>query len=77
MSSAMEAGVVVLPLETIEWFGFPARAVPTGIHFQGFTGHLGKSDERSDEHKAESAQGVKKAVEPPAKPSAKGPRSRG
>lgn len=41
----LEGGVVVLPLETIEWFGFPARAVPTGIHFQGFTGHLGKNDE--------------------------------
>ena len=73
----LEGGVVVLPLETIEWFGFPARAVPTGIHFQGFTGHLNKSDERSAEHQAETAQGVKKPAEPPAKPSAKGPRTRG
>lgn len=33
----LEAGVVVLPLETIEWFGFPSKAVPIGIHFEGFT----------------------------------------
>jgi hypothetical protein len=36
----LEAGVVVLPLETIEWFGFPSQAVPTGIHFEGFTHHM-------------------------------------
>jgi hypothetical protein len=36
----LEAGVVVLPLESIEWFGFPAKAVSTGIHFEGFTHHL-------------------------------------
>jgi hypothetical protein len=40
----LEAGVVVVPLETIEWFGFPAKAVPTGIHFQGFTHHIGKTE---------------------------------
>jgi hypothetical protein len=34
----LEEGVVVLPLEAIEWFGFPAKAVPVGIHFEGFTG---------------------------------------
>jgi hypothetical protein len=33
----LEAGVVVLPVETVEWFGFPAQAVSTGIHFEGFT----------------------------------------
>ncbi len=33
----LEQGVVVLPLETIEWFGFPSKAVPIGIHFEGFT----------------------------------------
>ena len=26
----------MLPLETLEWFGFPAKAVPIGIHFEGF-----------------------------------------
>jgi hypothetical protein len=36
----LEAGVVVLPLETIEWFGFPATAVSTGIHFEGFVGGM-------------------------------------
>jgi hypothetical protein len=34
----VEGGIVVLPLETIEWFGFPAKAVSMGVHFQGFTG---------------------------------------
>jgi hypothetical protein len=33
----LEEGIVVLPLEQVEWFGFPARAVPTH-HFQGFVG---------------------------------------
>ena len=33
----LEGGIVVLPLETIEWFGFPSKAVPIGVHFQGFT----------------------------------------
>ncbi len=33
----LEGGIVVLPLETIEWFGFPAKAVSMGVHFQGFT----------------------------------------
>ena len=50
----LEQGVVVLPLESVEWFGFPSTAVPIGIHFEGFTtphrgGHqinttTGKSD---------------------------------
>jgi hypothetical protein len=44
----LEAGVVVLPLETIEWFGFPAKAVPTGIHFQGFTGSFTKPEKPAD-----------------------------
>lgn len=33
----LEEGIVVLPLEQLEWWGFPARAVPTH-HFQGFVG---------------------------------------
>jgi hypothetical protein len=33
----LEEGIVVLPLEVVEWFGFPARAVPT-THFEGFVG---------------------------------------
>lgn len=36
----LEEGVVVLPLERIEWFGFPSRAVPIH-HFQGFVGVSG------------------------------------
>ena len=40
----LEAGVVVLPLESIEWFGFPAKAVSTGIHFEGFTHHFAEED---------------------------------
>jgi hypothetical protein len=35
-----DGGIVVLPLETIEWFAFPAKAVSMGVHFQGFTGTL-------------------------------------
>jgi hypothetical protein len=34
----LESGIVVLPLESIEWFGFPSKAVPVEIHFRGFTG---------------------------------------
>ena len=33
----VEEGIVVLPLEQVEWFSFPARAVPPH-HFQGFVG---------------------------------------
>ena len=33
----LEEGIVIIPLETIEWFGFPAKAVPVGVHFQGFS----------------------------------------
>jgi len=40
-----DGGIVVLPLETIEWFAFPAKAVSMGVHFQGFTGAL--SDPRN------------------------------
>lgn len=32
----LEAGFVVLPLETMGWVGFPASAVSVGVHFQGF-----------------------------------------
>jgi hypothetical protein len=36
----LEEGIVVLPLEQVEWFGFPSRAVPIH-HFQGFIGVTG------------------------------------
>jgi hypothetical protein len=36
-----EEGVVILPLETVEWFNFPTKAVPLGIHFEGFTDRMG------------------------------------
>jgi hypothetical protein len=32
----LEEGHVVLPLESIGWFGFPAKAVPVGTVFTGF-----------------------------------------
>ncbi len=51
----LEAGVIVVPLETIEWFGFPAKAVPTGIHFEGFTHHIATQ-------KTETAQKVMEAA---------------
>jgi hypothetical protein len=35
-----EAGIVVIPLENVEWFAFPAKAVSMGMHFEGFTGSL-------------------------------------
>jgi hypothetical protein len=35
-----EGGIVVLPLETVEWYAFPAKAVAVGTHFRGFTGSL-------------------------------------
>jgi hypothetical protein len=31
-----EGGIVVLPLEAMEWLSFPAKAVPVGVHFEGF-----------------------------------------
>jgi hypothetical protein len=34
----LEAGIIIIPLENVEWFGFPSTAVPIEIHFQGFTG---------------------------------------
>ena len=33
----LEAGHVMLPLESLGWFGFPAKAVPVGTMFAGFT----------------------------------------
>jgi hypothetical protein len=42
-------------LETVEWFGFPAKAVPTGIHFEGFTHHIATQ-------KTETAQKVMDAA---------------
>lgn len=39
----LEAGVVMIPLEVIEWFGFPATAVSTGIRFEGFEGSMLKA----------------------------------
>jgi hypothetical protein len=50
----VEGGIVVLPLETIEWFGFPAKAVSMGVHFQGFTG-MTKGPEPRSETKTEKA----------------------
>ena len=35
----LEEGIVIIPLETVEWFGFPAKAVPVGVHFRGFATH--------------------------------------
>lgn len=35
------AGVVMLPLESIAWFGFPANHAPMDFTFQGFTGLAG------------------------------------
>ena len=32
----LEAGHVLLPLESLGWFGFPAKAVPVGTVFAGF-----------------------------------------
>jgi hypothetical protein len=32
----LEAGHVVLPLEAVGWFGFPAKAVAVGVRFRGF-----------------------------------------
>jgi len=58
----LEAGVVVLPLESIEWFGFPAKAVSTGIHFEGFTHHLAEKPKVIPAEVVEaktSAKGVK------------------
>ncbi len=47
----LESGIVVLPLEAIEWFGFPAKAVPIGVHFEGFTGWSGgRGGERGGHH---------------------------
>ncbi|HYE06234.1 MAG TPA: hypothetical protein VEL07_12035 [Planctomycetota bacterium] len=32
----LEEGIVIIPLESVEWFGFPAKAVPVDVHFHGF-----------------------------------------
>ena len=32
----LEAGHVVLPLESVGWLGFPEKAVAVGVRFQGF-----------------------------------------
>jgi hypothetical protein len=53
----LEAGVVVLPLESIEWFGFPAKAVPTGIHFEGFTHHVTPQKSEPAQKVVEAAPG--------------------
>lgn len=46
----VEGGIVVLPLETIEWFAFPAKAVSMGVHFQGFTSHKHDPTRPKDQH---------------------------
>lgn len=33
----LEEGHVMLPLESLGWFGFPGKAVPVGTVFAGFT----------------------------------------
>lgn len=33
-----EVAMTVLPLESLEWYSFPAKAIPVAVHFQGFTG---------------------------------------
>lgn len=33
----LRPGVVMLPLETIAWFGFPTEKVAMDVHFRGFT----------------------------------------
>lgn len=38
----LEEGHVMLPLEAIGWFGFPAKAVPVGTVFAGFTLPVGE-----------------------------------
>ncbi len=55
----LEGGIVVLPLETVEWFGFPAKAVSMGVHFQGFTG-LTKTDPKPSVDKPEKTKDVAK-----------------
>jgi hypothetical protein len=65
----LEKGVVVLPLESIEWFGFPSKAVPIGVHFEGFT----KTHPRSITELTESEKdekGDKVATKPAKKPRA-------
>lgn len=56
----LEEGIVVLPLEQVEWFGFPARAVPTH-HFEGFLGIApprGQGGTSMKGPRAESAESV-------------------
>lgn len=55
----LEGGIVVLPLETIEWFGFPAKAVPIGVHFEGFVTkpHHEAKPEGETDHDAAKARG--------------------
>jgi hypothetical protein len=52
----LDEGIVVLPLETVEWFGFPSQAVPPGIHFQGFTGFTAPRTAGSPRPRAETDQ---------------------
>ena len=59
----VEGGIVVLPLETIEWFGFPAKAVSMGVHFQGFTGHRGPETQRSEAKTEKVGKDVKPSTE--------------
>jgi hypothetical protein len=51
----LDGGIVVLPLETVEWFGFPAKAVSMGVHFQGFTG-MQKADSKLVEPKPNGSE---------------------
>jgi hypothetical protein len=60
----LEAGIVVLPLEVVEWFGFPARAVPT-VHFEGFIG-MGQARSGAGVVKAPRAESDNAPGDPPA-----------
>ena len=42
----LDEGVIMLPLEAIAWFGFPANATPVDFTFQGFTGLAGHQSDK-------------------------------
>jgi len=57
----LEEGMVVLPLEQVEWFGFPSRAVPIH-HFQGF---VGIAPPRGQNHPSVKGPHAESAAAPP------------
>ena len=64
----LEAGVIVVPLEAVEWFGFPAKAVSNGIHFEGFTHHIAPQKTAPAQVVAESVPGKRKKQQDEEKP---------